>query len=331
MTDTEKRPIDRVTTPRGAVNERNGRMATTHNTEEAAVSLSELSAYNLRCAIEVLIERLPAHSEMWGHWNHRVHVFIIKITSDWVDICCMTVDREDAAHRHALRGYTDFLCNVFDAENFRVELDEDDEAMRTLRVWIDGSDGNEEMGEGGTTLKLIEDDAARYWSWLALALSEEQDCAHGFSDDELDDLHINPCDEGDYFAEVMYFPNSTMERSEFEQMFLPRILSVASGLEMFGLLADVLVHEIDESNSYFLCVAMRVKPEPIEPAVFVPEADEERAGARDRAILDAARRCRRKQLELRSAEKEFDELAERYEEWLDDVTAEGDDANRSHP
>ena len=107
-------------------------------------------------------------------------------------------------------------------------------------------------------------DVALYWSRLAWALYENQDYAHGFSGDELDDLHIHPCDEGDYFAEVAFFPNSEMERGEFEQKLLPRILSAASALEQFGLLADVLVHEIDDSNPYFLRVTMRVKPEPDE-------------------------------------------------------------------
>jgi hypothetical protein len=68
----------------------------------------------------------------------RVRVDVAQITDRLMTINCLATDYTRVSHRAALRVHTAHLANLFVADGFKVEVEEVDEEMKTLRVWIDG-------------------------------------------------------------------------------------------------------------------------------------------------------------------------------------------------
>jgi len=110
------------------------------------VHLDKLSKHNLLGAVWVLIDNLPQHSTMWGYWDGTIHVEIDDIQDDSIRALVLDQDlgRSSAARRN-YESYVEFIVDGFEREGFRVAADLD-EILRgwvALRVWIDGSDGQQ--------------------------------------------------------------------------------------------------------------------------------------------------------------------------------------------
>lgn len=107
------------------------------------VRLDEERAHNLRAAIDILIECLPANSTMWGNWDGRVYVSMSDIQSDWVDIHCSDIDAtRDYGDEQVVAEYVNYLRNSFRQYEFRTEADvwDDKSTITIVRVWIVGSE-----------------------------------------------------------------------------------------------------------------------------------------------------------------------------------------------